>query len=141
MKAVIDTCVIVDALQKREPFCGAAMDIFIAVSNRLFTGVITAKAATDIYYLLRRELHSEAETRKVLGVLFTLFELTDTFALDCRAAVSSEMKDYEDAVMAQTAARIGADYIVTRNLKDYELSPVTAISPGDFLKLLDNGNM
>ena len=52
MKAIIDTCVIVDVLQKREPFCSSAMDIFIAVSNKLFTGVITAKAPTDIYYLL-----------------------------------------------------------------------------------------
>lgn len=138
MRAVIDTCVIVDALQKREPFCGAAMDIFLAVSNRLFTGVVTAKAATDIYYLLRRELHSEAEARKVLGVLFSLFELEDTFAMDCRAAVSSEMKDYEDAVMSQTALRIGADYIITRNLKDYKASPVSAISPEDFLKLLNS---
>ena len=33
MKAVIDTCIIIDALQKREPFCNAAMDIFMAVSN------------------------------------------------------------------------------------------------------------
>ena len=110
---------------------------FPAVSNRLFTGIITAKSATDIYYLLRRELHSETETRKVLGTLFTLFELEDTFAADCRAAVSSNMKDYEDAVMAQTTARLGADYIITRNLKDYTTSPVPAISPHDFLKLLN----
>ncbi len=77
----------------------------------------------------------------MLSVLFTLFKLEDTFALDCRTAISSEMKDYEDAVMAQTGARIGADYIITRNLKDYGASSVTAISPGDFLKLLENGNV
>lgn len=137
MRAVVDTCVIVDALQKREPFCGAAMDIFLAVSNRLFTGVMTAKVATDIYYILRRELHSEAEARKALGVLFSLFELEDTHAADCRAALSSEMKDYEDAVMAQAAARLGANYVITRNLKDYAASLVPAVSPGDFLKLLN----
>ncbi|MCM1167967.1 MAG: PIN domain-containing protein [Lachnospiraceae bacterium] len=139
MRAIIDTCVIVDALQKREPFCGAAMDIFLAASNRLFTGVITAKAATDIYYIVRRELHSEVETRKVLNTLFALFEVADTFALDCKTAVSLPINDYEDAVMAQTAVRISADYVITRNLKDYKASPVPAISPVDFLELLAQG--
>ena len=34
MRAVIDTCVIVDALQSREPFCKDAQSIFLLCANR-----------------------------------------------------------------------------------------------------------
>lgn len=54
MKAVIDTCVIIDALQKREPFWTDAFYIFLAIANRQLNGFITAKAVADIYYLNHR---------------------------------------------------------------------------------------
>lgn len=136
MKALIDTCVIVDILQKREPFCHAAMEILLSVSNRKCAGILTAKAITDIYYILRRSIHNEEDVRKLLRILFTLFEVNDTFSADCKLAVDSPIKDYEDAVMIQTASRIGADCIVTRNLKDYQLSPLPVFSPEQFLSEL-----
>ncbi len=138
MTAVIDTCVVIDVLQNREPFSKAALDIFLAVSNRKFTGVLTAKSITDIYYIIRRSLHDEQKTRATVNKLFVLFDIADTFSADCRIAISSPTSDYEDAVMIETAKRIGADCIVTRNLSDYDKSPVTVFSPEQFLRELDN---
>ena len=136
MKALIDTCVIVDVLQKREPFYKAAMDIVLAISNRRCLGVLTAKSVTDVYYILRRSIHNEEEVRKLLRILFTLFDVEDTFSTDCQLALGSPMKDYEDTIMVQTAVRVGADCIVTRNLKDYRLSALPVFSPEDFLEKL-----
>ena len=42
-KAIIDTCVVIDALQKREPFWKTAERIFIAAAEDEFVGIITAK--------------------------------------------------------------------------------------------------
>lgn len=134
MKALIDTCVIVDVLQKREPFYKAAMDIVLAVSNHRCLGILTAKSITDIYYILRRSIHNKNEVRKLLRVLFTLFDVEDTFSTDCQLATGSPMKDYEDAIMVQTALRVGADCIVTRNLKDYALADLPIFSPEEFLE-------
>ena len=136
MRAMIDTCVVVDALQSREPFCADAQKIFLAVANRWFDGCITAKASADIYYLAHRTTHSDVETRKILTKLFALFDLLDTTAMDCRRAISSQMTDYEDAVMAETALRSGCDCIVTRNLKDYQYASIPSYSPSDFLRLI-----
>ncbi len=133
MKALIDTCVIVDILQKREPFCQPAMEILLSISNRKCIGILTAKSITDIYYILRRSIHSEENVRKLVRILFTLFDVKDTFSADCELALDSAMKDYEDAIMVQTAFRIGADCIVTRNLKDYKLSALPVFSPEQFL--------
>lgn len=133
MKVLIDTCIVVDILQKREPFYQAAMEILLSVSNRKCTGILTAKSITDIYYILRRSIHDEEKVRKLVRILFTLFEISDTFSADCELALDSAMKDYEDAVMVQTASRIDADCIVTRNLKDYKFSPLPVFSPEQFL--------
>lgn len=41
-----------------------------------------------------------------------------------------------DALIDETSSRIKADYIVTRNIKDFKSSKVKAILPEDFLKQL-----
>lgn len=136
MKAVVDTCIIVDVLQKREPFYKAAMDIVLAVSNKECFGILTAKSITDIYYILRRSIHDESKVRQLINTLFTLFHVDDTYSSDCRLAIHSPMKDYEDAVMVQTAVRLSADCIITRNLKDYKLAPLPIFSPEEFVEIL-----
>lgn len=137
MTAVIDTCVVIDVLQNREKFSKAALDIFLAASNRKFRGVLTAKSVMDIYYIIRRSLHDEQKTRTVINKLFLLFDIADTFSADCRIAISSPTSDYEDAVMIETAKRIGADCIVTRNFSDYSKSSVPVFSPEQFLQELE----
>lgn len=141
MRVLIDTCIIIDALQSRAPFAEAAQEIFIYSANKQFEGYITAKSVTDIYYLTHRLTHSDAKTREILNKIFTLFHLLDTTALDCRKAISSEMSDYGDAVMVETAIRSEMDYIVTRNMKDYTKSSVKVCDPAVFLKLLETEKM
>ena len=136
MRAVIDTCVIVDALQSREPFCKDAQSIFLRCANRQFEGFLTAKAITDIYYLTHRQTHSDKATRGVLTKLCALFGLLDTTALDIRKAISAEISDFEDAVMVETAVRSGMDCIVTRNIKDYSKAQIGVYTPKEFIDFL-----
>ena len=134
MKALIDTCVIIDVLQKREPFFEDAYAVFIAAANRAFDASVSAKSVMDIYYIMHRHFHDDKKTRQALETLFKLFSVEDTTGYDCRKAVASEISDYEDAVMVQTALRTGADCIVTRNLDDYSKSAVKVYSPKQFLE-------
>lgn len=139
MRALIDTCIVIDALQAREPFAEDAQQIFLAVANKRVMGFLTAKSAADIYYITHRHTHNDQDTRKVLSTLFSLFELLDTAGMDCRKAVSSELTDYEDAMMSETALRCGMDCIVTRNLRDYGKSPVLVYAPSTFLARIEEG--
>ena len=134
MRALIDTCVIIDALQNREPFAQEAQQIFFTIANKHATGYISAKSVLDIYYLTHRSTHSDEATRKILKTLLGLFDILDTTQLDCRQALSSNICDYEDAVMCETAKRCDVDCIVTRNQKDYAKSEVTVYSPAEFLE-------
>lgn len=136
MKAVIDTCIIVDALQNRKPFCDDAQTIFLLCANQRFDGFLTAKAVTDIYYLTHRQTHSDKSTREILTKLCTLFHLLDTTAMDIRKAISAEISDFEDALMIETALRSCADCIVTRNTKDYSKAPLPVYAPAQFIEIL-----
>lgn len=136
MKALIDTCVVMDFLQQREPFAEDAKAIFRAAACEQFTGCITAKSATDIYYLTHRCTHSDKEARNKLNSLLSIVSLVDTAAVDIFHALSSKTPDFEDAVMIETASRSHVDCIVTRNQEDYRKSSVPVFSPADFLKRL-----
>ncbi len=138
MKAIIDTCVIVDALQKREPFFSDAKSIFLLCANLKFDGFLSAKAITNIYYLTHHQTHSDEETRKILRTLCNLFNILDTTGLDIQKAISSEIPDFEDGVRIETAIRSKLDCIVTRNTSDYKGSEIPVYAPKKFIQIISN---
>ena len=48
--------------------------------------------------------------------------------------------DFENAVMAAAAESSGCEALVTRNVKDFAGSPVTALTPEEYLVTLDEGS-
>lgn len=138
MNVMLDTCVVLDLLQNREPFAGDAISLFHMAAAGRFDGFITAKSMADIYYLLHRGLHDDHATREVLQKLLTLVGVVDTAAMDAKNALFSTMSDFEDALLAETSKRLKMAYVVTRNISDFSRSPVPALSPSDFRKMLDS---
>lgn len=136
MITLLDTCVIVDAIQEREPFAPMAQLIFKWCAQDKMIGCVTAKSLTDIYYLVRKCTHSDTDTRIVLQKLINLFAVLDTKGIDCRKAILSETSDYEDAVMIETAKRSAVDCIVTRNIKDFKDSEIPVYDPDTFCKVI-----
>ena len=137
MKILVDTNVIIDALTSREPFREDAEQIFMLAANRIEDMYITASSATDIYYLVRKYLHSTEQAKSVMSKLYDLFHILDVTASDCKEALLTEMSDYEDVVISCCATHNHIDYIVTRNIKDYEKSRVQAILPDQLLKMIN----
>ena len=139
MRILVDTNIIIDALTGREPFREAAEQVFLIAANRAEDMYITANSVTDIYYLVRKHLHSTEQSKDVMSKLCELFYILDVTSGDCMDALASEIKDYEDAVVACCAYRSQIDYIVTRNIKDYAASKVRAISPEKFVEIIWQG--
>ena len=52
------------------------------------------------------------------------------------ALLRQEFTDVEDCLQDECAIICGADYIVTRNISDFEESKVEAITPETFLELI-----
>lgn len=136
MKILVDTNIIIDTLTGREPFRESAEQIFILAANQIEDMYITASSATDIYYLVRKHLHNTEQSKNTMSKLYQLFGILDVTANDCQDALLLDMKDYEDAVISCCAKRNQMDYIVTRNIKDYEHSKVKVLLPDDFIRLV-----
>ncbi len=137
MKILVDTNVIIDALTSRKPWNESAEKIFLMAANHTIEMYITASSATDIYYLIRKCMHQTQKARAVLERLFSLTGILEVTANDCLEALVSSIGDYEDAVMEKVASRNDMDYIVTRNIKDYQGGNTKIILPDDFVKLME----
>ncbi|MBO5257558.1 MAG: PIN domain-containing protein [Clostridia bacterium] len=135
MKLLIDTNVILDILLKREPFFEDSYQAIRIAINNNDECYISVTAAADIFYILRKALQSAEQAKEYLGSLARLAEFTDVLAVDALDALSSEVADYEDAVVEAVADRIGADYILTRNIKDYLNAKIPAVTPTELLNL------
>lgn len=120
-------------MQSRKPFDIEAQTIFLSAANKQFIGYITTKSFTDIYYLMRKYLHSNENARGTVATLSLLFRLANTTEDDCLNALYSEIKDYEDAVLLETALRYGFNCIVTRNTKDFKNSHIKIYTPTEFI--------
>lgn len=132
MKVLIDTNIILDVLCKRPAFYEDSAKIFKLCEVKKISGVISALSIPSIMYILRKELDAD-KTREILDSLMLIFSVADLKADDLKKAADMRFKDYEDAIQSACATRIKANYIVTRNIKDFSESKVTAIKPTELL--------
>lgn len=133
MKALLDTNVVMDALQERQPFDGEAKEILLRAQSGEIKVYFTANAITDIFYLYSkaRDLLS---ARSALNFLLNNYNVISVTHEDCVAALSLPIKDFEDALVVACAEKASVDYIVTRDEKFLrDKSKVMIVSP---IKLL-----
>jgi predicted nucleic acid-binding protein len=134
MKLLLDTNVTVDIIAKRDGYEDSLKLLKYCEINRV-EGYVSTTTITDLMYILRKHIARDA-VRDAVQTLITIVDVAVVTKSDIIGAFANGMKDFEDAVQAQCAKHIKADYIVTHNLKDFEKSPVLAISPTDALAFL-----
>lgn len=133
MKVLIDTNIILDVFCNREDFAEDSSKVFKLCEVKKVTGYISALSISNIMYIMRKELEPK-RIKEILEQLSLIFEIVDLKADDLKRASALEFNDYEDAIQSVQANRIKANYIITRNIKDYNKSKVTAIKPSEFLE-------
>ena len=133
MKVLIDTNIILDVLCNRKDFVEDSAKVFKLCEVKKITGYISALSIPNIVYIMRKELDTE-KVKEILEKLSLIFEIVDLKADDLKRASTLDFKDYEDAIQSTQASRIKAYYIITRNIKDYNKSKVTAIKPSELIE-------
>lgn len=133
MRLLIDANILLDVLENRQPHLEASSIIWKLCEVGRAEGYVSALTFANLVYVMRKELSADQveEIWKKLRLIFFIADLTEK---DMENAATAKWDDFEDAIQSATALRIGADYIVTRNEKDYKSSTVPAISPADLLK-------
>ncbi len=133
MKILIDTNVILDVLCNRPDFVGDSLKVFKYCEAGQFSGYISALSIPNIVYIMRKELDNE-KIKEILSTLSSVFTIADLRESDLIKAASLNFRDYEDALQSVCASRIKANYIITRNIKDFTESSVPAIKPSELFE-------
>lgn len=133
VKVLIDTNVILDVLCGRAEFLEASSKVWKYCEVNKLTGVISALSIPNIVYILRKELDPD-KTKEIIDRLFLIFEVAELKAEDLRKAAEMKTSDYEDAIQMCCASRINANFIVTRNIRDFVSSTVPAVKPSELIE-------
>ena len=133
-KLFFDSDIILDIAVNRKPFYAASSLLMSRVELKQFYGFTSSIIISNIYYILRKiESHKTAiDYISKLRLIINILAVDDDII---KAALESKFKDFEDAIQYYTALKHKMDHLITRNIKHYIRSEITAHTPEEFLKL------
>ena len=135
MKVTVDINVLLDVFQKREPHYAASAQVVSLVTAGTVASVCPAHGLTTLYYLVRKYA-SKPDAEGAMDQVLRHFQIGNLEAADWEKARRLPFSNFEDAVVATVARATGSAFIITRNVADFVGSPVSAITPADFLSQL-----
>ena len=135
MKLFLDTNIAIDILTNRQPFCNDSIACYKKAVMKGCKIYISTVSVADIMYITKNHFKNQSnQLQTVLNFINTL-KIAKVNSKDLKFAFTGIMSDFEDALQSYCAKRYNIDYIITRNLKHFTLSPIKAIEPIDFLNL------
>ena len=132
---LIDLNILLDVLQKREPFFETSAGLLAAVETGQVLGYIAAHSITTLFYLIQKG-RSAAEARAILTNLLQFIKIAPVDQSTIEQALNLDFRDFEDAVQMISAVQCRADCLITRNAKDYQPALLPIVQPVDFLGTL-----
>ena len=134
-KLFLDTNIVVDLLEKREPFCHDAVRLFTMAYNKHVQLVVSPMTYSTVSFLLRK--HGSDGVRNLLANFRQLSRVATSNERTVDDSLASQFKDFEDAMQYYTAVKAKADVIITRNGKDFTNSKIPVMTAGEFLATLE----
>ena len=135
MRIMVDPNVLLDVAQNRAPFYQDSEAVLARAREAEYEAFLPGHTFTTFYYIMARFAGVPTAQSAVEGLLADFGIVGPEKPIFTRAR-SLAMADFEDGVVAAAAEAAGCDHVVTRNVADFAGSPVPAITPADFLKLL-----
>lgn len=131
----LDTNIVMDLLEKREPYCNDAVRLFTMAYNRQVSLVVSPMTYTTASYLLRK--HGSEGVRNLLSNFHRLSRVATTNERTVDDSLASQFADFEDAMQYYTALKAKADIIITRNGKDFANSKIPVMTAAEFLATIN----
>jgi predicted nucleic acid-binding protein len=129
---LIDLNILLDVLQKREPFYEDSAKLLASVETGQVQGFIAAHSMTTLFYLIQKG-RSSAEAHAILTGLLQFLQIAPVDQNTIEQALNLDLRDFEDAVQMVSALQCKADYLITRNIKDYPVTILPVMKPIDYL--------
>ena len=130
-KLFLDTNIVIDLLDKREPFCYDAVRLFTMAYNKKVQLLVSPLTYATASFLLRK--HGTEEVRRLLNNFRLLSRVTTANERTVDESLVSQFADFEDALQYYSALTAKAEAIITRNKKDFANSKIPVMTAGEYL--------
>ena len=128
MNVLIDANVVFDVVEKRQPHYAASNLVLCLCRRRVLAGMVAYHTVANIFYQYGKPALPFLKD--------SLLPHVRTVSADSPLIIQAlqwGMSDFEDALQAAAAWANGATFIISRNVKDFKLSQVPALTLSDYL--------
>jgi len=130
----LDTNIVIDLLDRREPFCHDAVQLFTMAYKKQVQLIVSPMTYTTASFLLRR--HGAEGVRNLLSNFRQLSRVATANERTVDDSLASQFNDFEDAMQYYCALKAKADIIITRNGKDFSASKLPVMTATEYLTTL-----
>jgi PIN domain len=135
VRVLFDLNILLDVLQERQPFYQASASLLAYAETGRIKGWIAAHSVTTLYYLIAKDKSAD-QARVIITRLLQFLRIAAVDQSTIEQSLNLPYRDFEDAVQVMAAVQIKAAYLVTRNIKDFQPSPLPVLQPADLLAIL-----
>lgn len=132
MKIFVDCDVLIDVGLGREPFCRASGELLDYLENNKDRGFIAWHSIANFFYLTAKG-NNKQQSKKFITELCDFLHIVSVSNQDLIIALELSFNDFENAMQCASAMACNADVIISRNIKDYQNSPIRTLTPEQFL--------
>ena len=132
-KLFVDADIVMDLLTQREIFFETAGELFTLGDKKIVEINVSTLTIANVFYLLSRQYNNQ----KAWEIMRHFRAMVNVLAVGERSidmALSSDFKDFEDAIQYFVAADHNMEVLITRNLKDYQEAKIPVMTAESYLK-------
>ena len=128
MKVFLDANVLIDVVQNRIDFVETSSKVLqLGLDGECELCASDITFTTVSFYA--RKNRTQEQLYEVLQSLRDFIDVAPSGKIAIDWALQQKSKDFEDSVQYYTALRSGAEYIVSRNVRDYPYNDIPVVSP------------
>ncbi|MDT8369674.1 MAG: PIN domain-containing protein [Longimicrobiales bacterium] len=135
MRVLLDINILLDVILEREPWHHAAARLLSWIDEGRLHGFVASHTLPTIHYVVTRARDRGIATTAVSDLL-RVVDVVPVEKDDLHHALVLPVEDFEDAIQLASGLRIGADYIVTRNEKDFRAGSIPPIEADRLMAVL-----
>ncbi len=133
-KIFLDSDILLDVTLKRPDFLVPALNIINLIQKGQVKATTSSVVFVNVHYFLDKfDKTNKFTLLKQIRSILSIVNVNEAIIDD---ALNSGINDFEDAVQFYAANSVNADFIITRNIKDYKESTIPVLTAEQFLRTL-----
>ena len=129
MRLLFDTNIVFDVMERRQAHYSASLQMMKHARHSRVEAAMASHTVANAFYR-----YQKAAIPILKNHFLDDIEVVCGNAREVSFAINLGFSDLEDALQVAAAVAWKSAFIITRNERDFKLSPIPAISPANYLK-------